>query len=170
MYTSTPIQLESTPVRNNVVQRKGIRPSENSSNDDNCKVVLDIEQHPIQCSVDGVHVYLSTHGQLVASVLGDTSDVKHFDRLHFKLKADKCNTKCTSSGQLRREYKDIVSKLQFEVLREKTVVSEELKAYEQEYFMMNHEAPTIEDNLYCNLYKRFKNAKSLLRSWKLNHY
>ena len=164
----------STPVfRHNPKQPKSLFSAMQASS---CAAEAEVERnYKIVTELDnkgtcnkGVNCHdASKHAVLIAKLIGSSTDLEVFDRLHVQLKSG--SQKCERNRQLHDQYKDVLAVLQVKVLREKSNILKEIERYEKDYYLEHEELPSKADNqIYYDLCRKLNSAKALLRSWKIS--
>ena len=98
----------------------------------NYKIVTELDNKGT-CSKDVNCHYASKHAVLTAKVIGSSTDLEVFDRLHVQLKSG--SQKRERNMQLHDQYKDVLAVLQVKVLREISNILKEIEQYEKDYYL-----------------------------------
>ena len=119
------------------------------------------------CSMGVNSHYASKHAVLIAKLIGSSTDLEVFDRLHVQLKSE--SQKRERNMQLRDQYKDVLAVLQVNVRREKSNILKETERYEKDCYLEHEELPSKADNqIYHDFCRKLNSAKATLRSWKIS--
>ena len=132
----------------------------------NYKIVNELDDNST-CSNHITCQYISKHAVLIAKLIGHSTELEPFDRLHAQLKSE--SHKAENNKQLHDQYKDVLAGLQVKVLREKSNTAEEIERFEKDYYSQHQQLPSKADNqIKYHLCRKFNSAKALLQSWKLS--
>ena len=168
-------QMCSTPVRlRNKKQARNISSSiqasrciDETEDEGNCKIVTKLDEQSTCTHSSAVNLqYVSKHAILISKVIGDSTELELFDKLHLQLKSGSESVK--RNKHLHQQYETILAGIQVKVLREKSNTIKEIKKFEKDYFSQHQQLPSSTDNqAYIDLCRKLKGVKALLRSWEI---
>ena len=117
------------------------------------------------------YVFQSKLGKALELVLGRTTELIRFDKLHTSLKTKQHQMK-KLDAQSQKLYSEMLDRIQVKVLAAKTKTNRELTEWDKEFTVNNNFTTPSYNDIKANpiaaaLYNKLKFAKALLKEWKI---
>ena len=164
-HLNNTLPLISTPVDQDSSGSTSI-----STNTANCELELNSDESHVVLHTTMVeeeipaNVWVTKYAREIASIIGDSAELREFDKLRARLKAKKKSRLAFAATDYSR-HETLLAILQTLVVTSKNQLKEELTTVESDHVHRYSTLPT--DPIYEKAYHKYRHACALLRKWNI---